>query len=153
MRGFTTTVRPDPNIPPLIELLQRAGPAVVIAHSMAGVTVISLAATNPELIKAIIVVEPVGCPTDPETVDKLAGIPFLAVYGDYIKSRNQTGRLEACQTTAEIIRSKGGIGTMMELTEQGIFGNTHILMQDNNSAAIADQILAWLAQNVPADDN
>jgi hypothetical protein len=43
----------------------------------------------------------------------------------------------------------GGRGEVISLPEElGIFGNTHLMMQDNNSAFIADLILDWLGANV-----
>lgn len=40
--------------------------------------------------------------------------------------------------------SAGGRGEMLELTEEGIRGNSHMLMQDDNSAEIAVRAMDWL---------
>jgi hypothetical protein len=77
-------------------------------------------------------------------VAPLAGIPFLAVYGDDIESRGQSGRLEACRETARHIREAGGIGDILSLPDEGIRGNTHLLMLDNISAEIAGRIMDWI---------
>lgn len=75
-------------------LLERIGPAVVVPHSMGGQTAFTLAERRPELFRALVVVEPVGCPRTADQVAPIADIPFLAVYGDYIESRGQAGRLD-----------------------------------------------------------
>lgn len=125
-------------------LLERIGPAVVVPHSMGGQTVFALASSRPELFEALVVIEPVGCPRTAEAVAPLAGVPFLAVYGDYIESRGQSGRLEACRETARLVEAAGGEGAVLYLPDEGVRGNTHLLMQDDNSHEIADRILDWL---------
>lgn len=125
-------------------LLERIGPAVVVPHSMGGQTAFALAERRPELFRALVVVEPVGCPQTADQVAPIAGVPFLAVYGDYIESRGQTGRREACRETARLIREAGGMGDLLSLPDEGIRGNTHLMMQDDNSADIANRILAWI---------
>jgi hypothetical protein len=37
---------------------------------------------------------------------------------------------------------------MLDPTERGIRGNSHMIMQDKNSLQIADQILSWIDQHV-----
>lgn len=134
----------NPNILALEALLERTGPAVLMPHSAGGPIIFNTAGKRPELVTAIVVLEPTGCPTAREAVEPIAHIPFLAVYGDYIESRNQTGRLEACRTTAALIEEMGGRGEMLELTEEGIRGNSHLYMQDDNSADIAMRVMDWL---------
>lgn len=142
--GLPPVESDNPNVLALEALLQRTGPAVLMPHSAGGPVIFNTARRNPELVSAIVVLEPTGCPTAREAVEPIAHIPFLAVYGDYIESRNQTGRLESCRATAAQIREMGGRGDMLELTEEGIRGNSHMLMQDDNSAGIAARVMDWL---------
>ena len=133
----------------LIELLEKTGPAVLMPHSMGGTSVFEVASKRPDLVKGVIVVEPVGCPRTAEQIMAWsAAVPFLGVYGDYIDSRGQSARRDACRETAKLVNDAGGKGSMLELTEEGVFGNTHLLMQDNNSADIAARIVAWIDANV-----
>ena len=134
----------NPNVLALEALLKRTGPAVLMPHSAGGPVIFNTARRNPDLVTAIVVLEPTGCPTAAEDVEPIAHIPFLAVYGDYIESRNQTGRLESCRATAALVREMGGRGEMLELTEEGVRGNSHMLMQDDNSADIAARVMDWL---------
>ena len=138
-----------PDTAAVIELLSRTGSAVLVPHSMGGATMFQVAARRPELVQGIVVIEPVGCPRNGEQVEPWAkSVPFLAVYGDYLESRGQTGRLEACRETARLVNEAGGTGSMLELTSEGIHGNTHLLMQDDNSADIAGRIIAWIKEQV-----
>ena len=134
----------DPNILALEALLERIGPAVLMPHSAGGPIIFATARKRPELVRAIVVIEPTGCPTTIPAIADIVEIPFLAVYGDYIESRNQTGRLEACRMTAELLEEEGGRGEMLELTQERIFGNTHLMMQDDNNVEIADEIIRWI---------
>lgn len=137
-----------PDVAALIALLEKTGPAVLIPHSMGGTTVFQVANERPDLVAGIVVIEPVGCPRSAEQVAAWADRPFLGVYGDYVDSRGQTGRRDACRETAKLVNEAGGAGAMLELTEEGVFGNTHLLMQDDNSEDIAARIIAWIDENV-----
>ncbi|MTI70345.1 MAG: hypothetical protein FH751_08870 [Firmicutes bacterium] len=133
----------------IIELLEKNGPSILIVHSMGGVTGFEVARQRPDLVKGLIVIEPVGSPTNEEDIkNNFATIPYLAVYGDYIESRNQTGRLESCKTTAKLIKKHGGKADVLVLTDDGINGNTHLMMQDKNSSEIANRISAWIDNNI-----
>ena len=138
-----------PDVAALTELLEKTGPAVLVPHSMGGTTVFQVANQRPELVAGIIVIEPVGCPRSAEQIEAWSDKPFLGVYGDYVDSRGQTGRRDACRETARLVGEAGGTGEMLELTEQGVFGNTHLLMQDDNSEDIAARIIDWIDANVP----
>ncbi len=150
--GLPPTETDNPNVLALEALLERTGPAVLMPHSAGGPVIFVTARRRPELVTAIVVLEPTGCPTNPEAVEPITHIPFLAVYGDYIESRNQTGRLEACRATAAMITEMGGRGDMLELTEEGIRGNSHLFMQDDNSDDIAARVAEWLME-IQSDDD
>ena len=78
---------PDPVLENFIELLERTGPAVIVLHSWAGRTGLQAAAQRPDLVRGVVVVEPVGCPSNPADPFFETDIPFLAVYGDFIEER------------------------------------------------------------------
>ncbi len=40
--------------------------------------------------------------------------------------------------------------TLVHLPEIGIFGNSHMMMQDKNNLQVANVILAWIEQHVEA---
>ncbi len=127
-------------------LLNRVGPAVLLVHSAGGSSGFTVAQTVPDLVERIVVVEPVGAPTDPQTVAEMGGdAPFMGVYGDYVDERGQTGRKEATQTTAELAGETSPASTLLSLPDEGISGNTHLMMQDDNNGEIADRIISWIS--------
>lgn len=133
----------------IISLLEETGPAVLMVHSMGGVTGVEVVKERPDLVKALVVIEPVGAPTDKELLkEKFIDIPFLAVYGDYIESRGQAGRYEASKEAAKILNEIGGVGEVITMTDLGVKGNTHLMMQDKNSSDISKLIIDWLNENL-----
>lgn len=126
-------------------LLNRVGPAVLLVHSAGGGSGFAVAQAVPDLVDGIVAVEPVGAPTDPQTVEEMGGdAPFMGVYGDYVDERGQTGRKEATQTTADLAGDTNPPSTLLSLPDEGISGNTHLMMQDNNNGEIADRIITWI---------
>jgi N-sulfoglucosamine sulfohydrolase len=130
----------------LISLLEQIGPAVVLVHSATGAVGLEILRRRPELLTVVVMIEPVGSPTDPAEVRTLfAGKPYMAVFGDHFDSRRMQGRYEACLETARLIEEMGGRSKVLHLPSLGIYGNTHLLMQDRNSQEIVERVIAWLA--------
>jgi pimeloyl-ACP methyl ester carboxylesterase len=132
----------------VIALLDMVGPSLVMAHSAGGPTGVTAAKSRPQLVPALILIEPTNPPVAAD-FPALAGKSMLGVYGDYIDSRNQTNRKAGTEAAALLFSQNGGSGEVVSLPEElSIMGNTHLLMQDNNSAFIADLILDWLTAHV-----
>jgi pimeloyl-ACP methyl ester carboxylesterase len=132
----------------IIALLDQVGPALLLAHSAGGPQAVSAAKARPNLVPSLILIEPTS-PPNTNDFPALSGISLIGVYGDYIDSRNQGNRKLATEAAAALHAQNGGRGEVISLPEElGIFGNTHLMMQDNNSAFIADLLLDWLAVNV-----
>jgi pimeloyl-ACP methyl ester carboxylesterase len=131
----------------LAQLLDRIGAAILIVHSASGETGFEATRLRPQLVKALVAVEVVGSPTDPDDIKKhFANKRFIGVFGDHFDVRPMAGRLEACRTTAQLINDSGGKANVIWLPKLGIKGNTHLLMQDNNNNDIAAMILQSLAE-------
>lgn len=128
----------------LTQVLKTVGPAILLVHSAAGEDGFRVALDQPTLVDTLVVIEPVGCPLQGEAVPTQ---PFLAIYGDYIKERGQSSRLNACSETVAMVKSSGQRAELIEYPKKqpGIFGNTHLLSQDDNNADIANDVVAWLA--------
>ncbi|MEJ2751455.1 MAG: hypothetical protein P8169_02030, partial [Chloroflexota bacterium] len=128
----------------LVALLEQIGPSILLVHSAAGSVGVEILRRRPELVSAVVMIEPVGSPTDPIAVKSLfAGKPYVAVFGDHFEVRKMQGRYEACLETARIIKESGGLAEMIYLPELGVRGNTHLLMQDANNREIAERVIAW----------
>lgn len=124
----------------LTSLLDKIGPVILMVHSSAGYTASHAIDSRPDLIKALIVVEPVIFQrTFPwEKVSRLLGI-----FGD-----SDDGRLPGVQEIAQQIQDNGGVGDVIVLDQLGIEGNTHLMMQDDNNEEIAEMILRWIKHHV-----
>ena len=46
------------------------------------------------------------------------------------------------------MNAAGGNARMLHLPEQGIRGNSHMVMQDRNNLQVADLILKWIDESV-----
>ena len=125
-------------------LVDKVCPCVILFHSQAGQFGFKVAQARPDKVKALIAVEPAGG-GDPKQAAKLAGIPTLFVYGDYIEqdARWPTIRKNGVAFGQEITRA-GGKVEVVDLPKAGIKGNSHMLMMDRNNAEVAAMIQAWL---------
>jgi pimeloyl-ACP methyl ester carboxylesterase len=142
---------PATRVNALAALLDKIGPAVVSVHSMSGPQGIGVAIARPNLVRAIVDVEPPsGCViSDAEVHSVFTRVRLLAIFGDYTPGNAQWAPAAAsCQNAADRIRAAGGTARNLVLPDIGIFGNSHMLMLDKNSDQIADFIVDWLTTNV-----
>ncbi|MFC7556856.1 hypothetical protein ACFQU7_38555 [Pseudoroseomonas wenyumeiae] len=69
--------------------------------------------------------------------------------GDFVEqSPRWAPRLAACRDFIAAANAAGGKAEMVVLPEIGIKGNTHMLMQDDNSLELADWLTNWIATKV-----
>ncbi|MCZ8437063.1 alpha/beta fold hydrolase [Achromobacter xylosoxidans] len=123
------------------ELLDLAGPCIVIGHSQGGGYATQLARECPGPIRAVVAVEPTGTP---ERVDGPLP-PQLLVWGDHFDHHDTWQRYRA-QTDAywNALRRAGRRADVLDLPAAGIAGNSHFCMLDRNSDRIAELIVDWL---------
>lgn len=123
------------------QLLDLAGPCIVIGHSQGGGYATQLAREYPGPIRAVVAVEPTGTP---ERVDGPLP-PQLLVWGDHF-DHNDTWRRYRAQTDAywDALRRAGRRADVLDLPAAGIAGNSHFCMLDRNSDRIAELIVDWL---------
>ena len=130
-------------------LLEMTGSAWLMAHSAGGPQAVEAAKLKPELVSGFLMIEPTG-PPDESDFPALAGMSMFGVYGDYIESRNQGNRKAATEAAAELFIQNGGAGEVISLPDDlEIFGNTHLMMQDNNNDFVLSLILDWLDPTPP----
>jgi pimeloyl-ACP methyl ester carboxylesterase len=136
----------------LAALLDKIGPAVVVVHSLAGPFADSLVEMRPQLVKAVVNIEgaQVIVPTEAQ-IEAYRGIPVLELFGDHLDSPVFTGRprYEGRKAVVERInKQQGGKATLIRLSDVGMKGNSHMMMQDRNNLQVADFVLDWIASNV-----
>ncbi len=131
-------------------LLRRVGPGVIVAHSQGALFAQQAALDLPGHVKALVLVEPAGAPAaDPAPGG--APIPTLVLWGDHFAASpiwRDSYRPNAERWLAAW-RAAGNPVEVIDLPARGVPGNSHMLMMDRNSAAIAGQVQDWLAARIP----
>ena len=141
---------PNPTYQNLADLAVKIDGAVLVGHSQSGRYPIEAALVNPAGVRGLIVVEGTDREFTDAEIDVLKDIPILVMFGDYLALgpvRWQT-RYDAYVLLVDRINAAGGNATMMYLPEMGIYGNSHMIMQDNNSDDIAKLVADWIKDNV-----
>jgi pimeloyl-ACP methyl ester carboxylesterase len=129
-------------------LVQRICPCVIVVHSQGGNFAFNAALAAPQLVKAIVAVEPSGAP-DPAKAElaKLKDMPHLFVWGDYLDQHELWKKITpAVNRYRDGLRAAGGRADELELPKMGIRGNSHMLMMDRNSDQIAGFVQRWLEE-------
>jgi pimeloyl-ACP methyl ester carboxylesterase len=126
------------------ELVDKVCPCVILFHSQGGAFGFKVAQARPDKVKAIVAVESAGA-GQIDSAGALKTTPVLMLFGDSI---DKDSRWIAYHKTdldyAAAVRAVGGSVDVIELPEQGIRGNSHMLIMDRNNAQIADLIQKWL---------
>jgi pimeloyl-ACP methyl ester carboxylesterase len=129
--------------------LEKIGPCVVLMHSHGGEIAFRAAQARPDLVRAVIAVEPSGFSPD-VAAGSMTGKPVLFVYGDFLDAtplwRNLT---QAAADYADRLSQDGARVTLWRLAQMGIPGNSHFPMMDDNSADVAQRISEWLHSAAP----
>lgn len=140
---------PNPTLANLSALAHRLRGAVLIGHAEAGTFPWQTALLNPDGIRGIIVVEGGAGPGLDRGVPVFAKIPTLVLFGDYIsQSPFWTAMVQSCQRLTDQIKAAGGTVRLIQLPELGIYGNTHMLMQDTNNLQVAQVLDQWIRATV-----
>jgi len=138
----------------LVALLDKIGPAVVVVHSQSGVYGLDVVRKRTSLVRALVSVEG-GCDTF-RTADAATfkSVPTLSLWGDYSVGAKETvngdKRRDTCLAAVNAIKAAGGRAALALLPDQGIKGNSHMMMMDKNNLQVADVLLKWLGENVGA---
>jgi pimeloyl-ACP methyl ester carboxylesterase len=126
-----------------IELVDKIGPCAVLVHSQGCAFAFRVAEARPDIVKALVAVEPSGIGTR-EKVAALKNIPILVMYGDNARDHPRWGKIrQNVMAYATAIRSAGGDADLLDLPDIGIKGNTHLVMMDRNSDQVAEVIQKW----------
>jgi hypothetical protein len=136
----------------LAALLDKIGPAVVMVHSQSGVYGLDVVRRRPDKVRALVSIEG-GCETlTQDDVGKFfAKVPFTSVWGDNSVGANSVNgdqRRGGCQKAVSLINGGGGRATFLLLPDNGIPGNSHMMMMDKNNLRIAGLIRKWIGEQV-----
>ncbi|MFD4819634.1 alpha/beta fold hydrolase [Peribacillus butanolivorans] len=126
------------------QLINKLDSSVIIAHSQGATFAFQIAEKYPEKVKALVVIEP-ALGGEIQNANNLKDIPILAVYGDYFNMSPRWAKIRS--KTFEYfkaIENSGGKVELIDLPEINIYGNSHLLMMDNNNLEISEMIQNWL---------
>lgn len=129
-------------------LLQRACPCVVVAHSGAGPLAERAVLKDPRLAKALVLIEPSGgIGLENSQARRIGLVPHLYLWGDHVdQDAAWQEEYASSHRDFEALRSCGVHVTWIDLPKRGVRGNSHMLMMDDNSEAIARIITGWLSE-------
>jgi pimeloyl-ACP methyl ester carboxylesterase len=126
-----------------LELIDKVCPCVLLVHSQAGSFAFKAAEARPDKIKAMVLAEPSSI-GNKDKVALLKNIPMAVIYGDNAREHPRWGQIRRnVAGYADAIRQAGGSVDLIDLPDIGITGNTHMLMMDRNSDAVAEVIQKW----------
>jgi len=147
-------------------LLEGIGPAVLVAHSLGACAAWLVAEHRPDLVAAVVAIEPAG----PPYVD-VPGTPLRLPAGITAAPLGSEGRLtgltqvpvavvqgEASPMGAstppvvDYLRQAGVHVDHIELAARGLHGNGHGLILELNNEAVLDVVLTWVTSAVPEAD-
>jgi pimeloyl-ACP methyl ester carboxylesterase len=138
----------DAIISAYVALLERVGESVVVAHSQGASLALRVLGEAPTLVKALVAVEPYAF-VKAENIAKVSHIPVLFVWGDYLEQHpNWAKSMAESQDYMDVSQSYGGKADLIYLPEQGITGNSHMLMMEKNNLQIAALIQEWLEKTL-----
>ena len=128
----------------LVALLDKIGPAIIIAHSQGSLYALGATVARPNLVKGVLMLEGSCAATPAEIANAFVRSPFMAMIGD----NRPPERNVQCQDTVNAINAAGGKATFFLLPAAGFKGNSHMMMMDKNSLKIADKVIDWLHDNL-----
>ena len=141
----------------LISLLDEIGPAILVVHSQSGPFPDPVVAARPNLVKGVINMEGFeGLPPNAEQIAAYKKIPLIDLFGDNVIGNTTglgEGRYIGRKATIQKINAAGGKADIVLLPDVGIYGNTHMMMQDKNSHKVADYMMKWVDKKITPPRN
>lgn len=134
------------------ELVEHAGPCVIVSHSQSGAFSTQAAVNNPRKVKAVVTLEPSGAAdADGAQLKALAdaGTKHLVIWGDNFEGHERWAIYRG--NVGEYGRRLAAAGVHWQewdLPQMGIPGNSHFPMMDRNSDEIARMVQDWLKEAI-----
>jgi pimeloyl-ACP methyl ester carboxylesterase len=147
----------------LVALLEEIGPAVLLAHSLGACVAWLAAESRPDLVAAVVAVEPAGPPYldvpgtplrlpegitaaplgDGGRLTGLADVPVSVVQG-------AASAMGASAPAVVAYLREAGVGVdHLELAAHGLHGNGHGLVLELNNQEVLDVVLTWITTSAP----
>jgi pimeloyl-ACP methyl ester carboxylesterase len=151
----------------LAVLLEEIGPSLLVAHSLGACAAWLVAAARPDLVRAVVAVEPAGPPflDVPGTPLRLpagitaarlghgTGLAGLARVPVSIIEGEASPLRAACAPVAAFLRDAGVDVDHVALADHGLHGNGHGVPLELNNREVLDVVMDWVRVRVLADKN
>jgi pimeloyl-ACP methyl ester carboxylesterase len=158
-----------------VQLLERIGPTVLVTHSAGAPAGWLMADARPDLVRAIVAIEPIGPPflddaatglalpwgvtatpiaVDPPVDDPAQlqsgphRLPNLAGIPIAVVEADASPFAAAAAPTVAHLRAAGCSAELLRLADHGVTGNGHMVMSERNNADVLGVLLAWLAVTI-----
>jgi pimeloyl-ACP methyl ester carboxylesterase len=129
-----------------VALVDKGCPCVLLTHSQGGSFGLKVAEMRPDKVKAVVAVESASA-GNPAKAAALKDTPVMMVFGDNVDLHPRWVAYRKLDLEyAAAVRTAGGKADVINLPDLGIKGNSHMVMMDKNSDAVADVIQKWLVE-------
>jgi len=127
----------------LIAVLERTGRAIVVCHSQSGEITFDVAERRPDLVQAILAVEPSAMPVD---LTAYRAISTVFLIGDHLDCDERwQGRRDRWHAVTTDLTQAGAACTLLDTAKTIQPGGSHMLMMDRHSDRCLDAGLMALA--------
>lgn len=141
---------PNPTVPALSQLAQKLNGAVLISHSQSGIYPFQTVTQDRRGVAAIVAIEPAQCPAATGDMTPYVGLPILVLWGDYVDLEPRWApRLKACRDFVAAAKRAGVNAQMVMLSDVGLPGASHMVMQDRHSLQIGNWLADWIDRQLP----
>lgn len=128
----------------LLHLVDRLGPCILLGHSQGGGFSIELGALRPDLVQAVIALEPHG---NFESIGRasLQERKLLLLTGDFLDCDDTWNKLaERFKLACGKWSAAGGESEHVRLSDIGMPGHSHLMMMDRGSELISNWLINWI---------
>jgi pimeloyl-ACP methyl ester carboxylesterase len=127
----------------LVAVLENTGPAILVTHSQGGEIGFDAQALRPDLVAAIIAVEPSAAPAE---ITTLAKCPTVLLVGDFLDIDDKiVARSELWRDTIDRGAALNQPNHLLDTRRDIAPGGSHMLMMDRHGEACLDGALEHLA--------
>lgn len=128
----------------IVELLEKLGSAVVVAHSQGSEAVLAATKQRPELVKSLVLLEPSALPNDTEFLVQNK-IPVLVLHGDNMDCSDFWRELLITyKRMVDDVCAAGGDAKLIDLSQEIGAGFSHMLMMDKGSKSVFNLVHNWI---------
>jgi hypothetical protein len=134
--GADLATESAPILPPA-PLVDKVCPCVVMVHSQSGSFGYKVLEARPDKVKALVAIEPT-LGGDRNKIASVKNTPILIVIGDNAKDHPRWSKIRQNSVSyAAALKAVGGSINLVDLSDVGIKGNSHMIMMDKNSDRVA----------------